>query len=205
MDETPSPDRPALRNAAIAVAALAAGTICTLVVYVLVHVVAAYWPWITGALSVGIVLYLALLVLHAARRYEAEQRAARLREIANLETVDAMGGAEFEALTAELLRRDGYRSVQVVGRAGDRGVDVVAVSADGRRIAVQCKRQKKPVGSDRVRNLIGAMHSGYAGHLCVLVTSSTFTGPAIAEADGHLVLLDRAGLAHWMDEHPLEL
>ncbi len=210
MDESspaaPAPERlsntsPLLRAAAVAGTALAAGTATALVILI----VSAYWPWIVGGLSVGLVLFLAALVFRAMARQEAEQHAARLREIANLESVDVMTGPEFENLTALLLRRDGYRSVEVVGRAGDRGVDVVAVAADGRRIAVQCKRQKKTVGSDRVRNLIGALHSGYAGHVGVLVTSSTFTKPAIAEAAGHLILLDRDRLASWMDENPLTI
>lgn len=198
---TERPTSPVLRAAVITGTVLAAGGATVLVVYL----ISAYWPWIIGVLTVGFVLFAAARVFGALAEREAQERAARLREIANLETVDAMNGTDFEYLTADLLRRDGYRSVEVVGRAGDRGVDVVAVAADGRRIAVQCKRQKKTVGSDRVRNLIGALHSTYAGHVGVLITSSTFTGSAIAEAEGHLILLDRERLAHWMDEHPLTI
>ncbi|MFC0037692.1 restriction endonuclease [Actinomadura rayongensis] len=139
------------------------------------------------------------------RRREARLRRERLREIAHLDRVDVMSGTDFEFLTADLLRRDGFKSVEVVGRAGDRGVDVLATAPDGRRIAVQCKRQQKKVGSDRVRNLIGAIHGTYAGRVGVLVTNAGFTAPAVDEAAGRVILLDRAALARWMNGRPFTL
>lgn len=196
---------PAVRYAAIALGALLAGGVCAGVAYLVFRLVVAYWPWIVTALAIAAFLLITGAVLTAVERHKARVREEQLRAIANLERVDAMTGPQFEDLVARLLERDGYRSVQVVGRAGDRGVDVTAVCPDGRRIAVQCKRQKKTVGSDRVRNLIGAVHGTYTGHVGVLVTSSTFTRPALAEADGRLVLVDRTTLVRWMDGEGLSL
>ncbi|GAA4607843.1 hypothetical protein GCM10023195_30160 [Actinoallomurus liliacearum] len=196
---------PVLRYLALALGALIAGGACAGLLYLLVRFVAAYWPWIVTVAAIALVLLVAGLVTTAVRRHQARMREEQLRAIANLNRVDVMTGAQFEDLVARLLERDGYRSVQVVGRAGDRGVDVTAFSPDGRRVAVQCKRQKKTVGSDRIRNLIGAVHGGYAGHVGVLVTSSTFTRPALAEADGRLVLVDRNDLVRWMDGEGLIL
>jgi restriction system protein len=196
---------PIVQYAAIALGALLAGGACAGILYLLVRLVAAYWPWIVTAVAIAAFLVIAGVVVSAVERHKARIREGQLRAIANLSRVDAMTGAEFEDLVARLLDRDGYRSVQVVGRTGDRGVDVTAICPDGRRVAVQCKRQKKTVGSDRIRNLIGAVHGSYAGHVGVLVTSSTFTRPALAEADGKLVLVERDGLVRWMDGEGLVL
>jgi restriction system protein len=206
------PDPPVnstLRHVALAAGALVSGTLFSVVTYVIVRAAVAfittYWPWLVAAFVVGSLLLLAGTLIVAAEKHNARLREEQLRDIANLRSVDLMTGPEFELLVAALLRRDGYRSVQVVGRTGDRGVDVTAQSHDGRNIAVQCKRQKKTVSSDRVRNLIGALHASYRGHMGVLVTSSGFTKPALAEGDGHLIFLDRHALARWMDGETLML
>lgn len=194
-----------IRYVAIAVVSLIAGGACTGMVYLLIRVVSAYWPWIVAAVAIAFFLLLVGAIFIAAERHNARLREERLRAIANLERVDVMTGFEFEDLIAELLRRDGYGSVRVVGRAGDRGVDVTALSPDGRKVAVQCKRQQKTVGADRIRNLIGAVHGSYTGHIGVLITSSTFTKPALAEAEGSLILVDRNDLVRWMDGDALLL
>ncbi|MGW3647667.1 restriction endonuclease [Streptomyces sp. NPDC000878] len=55
-------------------------------------------------------------------------------------SMDAMNGRTFERHIAKLLRRDGCTNVVVQGGHGDRGVDIIALAADGRRLVVQCKR-----------------------------------------------------------------
>ncbi|GLY89446.1 hypothetical protein Airi02_073750 [Actinoallomurus iriomotensis] len=50
-----------------------------------------------------------------------------------------------------------------------------------------------------MRNLIGAVHSAYDGHIGILVTSNTFTAPAVDEGAERLILIDRDRLARWMD------
>ncbi len=55
-------------------------------------------------------------------------------------SMDAMNGRTFERHVAKLLRRDGCTNVVVQGGHGDRGVDIIALTADGRRLVVQCKR-----------------------------------------------------------------
>ncbi|MFC5744533.1 restriction endonuclease [Actinomadura rugatobispora] len=201
----PPPARSGPHVVVVAGGALVAGALAMTVVFVVAPLVAEYWPWIVGVLTVALLLAAGGAVLLVMERRERRRRAERLRELAHLERVDVMTGAQFEELTAELLRRDGFRAVQVVGRAGDRGVDVTALTGDGVKVAVQCKRQQKTVGADRVRNLIGAVHSTYRGHVGVLVTNSTFTRHALDEADGTLVLVDRDALARWMDGEPLAL
>ncbi|MDO0934662.1 DUF2034 domain-containing protein [Streptomyces sp. DG2A-72] len=46
-------------------------------------------------------------------------------------SMDAMNGREFEKHVAELLRRDGCTNVVVQGGRNDRGVDIIALTADG--------------------------------------------------------------------------
>lgn len=201
----PAQVRTALIGLAIATGGLGAGAVFVWLLLGVIGFARSHWPWILGAL-IGAVVLLGIGTTAVAMRAGARRfREQRLREIAHLADVDAMTGSQFEHLVAELLRRDGYRSVEVVGRTGDRGVDVTARSRDGRRIAVQCKRQSRPVGADRVRNLIGAVHSSYSGHVGVLVTSTTFTGPARSESQDRLVLVGRDQLAAWMDGAALDL
>jgi len=71
----------------------------------------------------------------------------------------SMSGREFEHFMADLLRAAGYR-VDVVGGAGDQGVDLLV--KEGRKlIAVQCKKHGKPVGSAAVSAVYaGAKHYG---------------------------------------------
>jgi restriction system protein len=201
----PAQVRTALIGLAVAAGGLGAGAVFVWLILRVIDVLRSHWPWILGTF-IGAVVLLGIGATAVSLRAGARKiREQRLREIAHLAKVDTMTGSEFEHLVAELLRRDGYRSVGVVGRTGDRGVDVIARSQDGRRIAVQCKRQSRPVGADRVRNLIGAVHSSYAGHVGVLVTSNTFTGPARSESQDRLVLVGRDRLAEWMDGEALGL
>ncbi|MDT0480212.1 DUF2034 domain-containing protein [Streptomyces doebereineriae] len=57
--------------------------------------------------------------------------------------MDAMNGRTFEHHIARLLRRDGCTNVTVQGGHEDRGIDVSGLTADGRRLVVQCKRFAK--------------------------------------------------------------
>jgi restriction system protein len=172
-----------------------------------------YTPTMTNYLKAALpILPLAVVVLGiwrclvvAGRREEAFIRAYMLRELATLEKVDLMTGADFERLIADLLIRDGYKEVRGVGGAGDRGADVLARTPDGRRITIQCKRQARPVPADRVRNLIGAIYGMHAGSVGVLVTSNTLTRQAMDEGCRRVVLVGRDQLAAWMDGQPLRL
>ncbi|MGC9536905.1 restriction endonuclease, partial [Streptomyces sp. UG1] len=52
----------------------------------------------------------------------------------------AMNGHAFERHIAKLLSRDSCTNVVVQGGRGDRDVDIIALTADGRRLVTQCKR-----------------------------------------------------------------
>ncbi|MCO6008661.1 restriction endonuclease [Actinoallomurus purpureus] len=148
-------------------------------------------------IGVAIVLAVPALILWARHRHRQWLRT--LAASSRLEVIDAMSGAQFEDHVADLLRRDGYKRVQVTGRSGDRGVDVIAVSPEGVAIAVQCKRQAKTVGSPEIQRLVGAVHGTYAGRRGVFVTNNTFSRNAVEEAAlCGITLIDRNRLGDWL-------
>ncbi|MEU1729952.1 restriction endonuclease [Streptosporangium sp. NPDC020145] len=155
------------------------------------------WPWFVAAAVAALVLATAFAVARA--RVTAERERRWFRENSELERVDRLTGAEFERLTAELLRRDGFRHVRLLGGAGDRGVDLTAIGPGGRPFAFQCKRYTGSVGAPQVRDFLGALAHAFAGHTGVLVTSGRLTRPALTEANqGGLILVERERLAAWL-------
>ncbi|REE96842.1 restriction endonuclease [Thermomonospora umbrina] len=161
------------------------------------------------AATVGVLVLLltATLLAGAAHlRRTARRRRALFEANCRLDQIDLMTGDEFERHVAELLRRDGFRAVRVVGRTADRGADVIARGPDGEPIAVQCKRWRGNVGAVEVRNFIGALNAAYAGHRGVFVASSAFTVQALEEAGlAGLRLVDRPDLGRWLTGEPLSL
>jgi restriction system protein len=115
---------------------------------------------------------------------------------------DALDADEFEQAVAALCERDGCTEVEVVGGAGDLGADVVAVTPDGRRLVVQCKRYgaEHRVGSQDLQRFGGTCYTVHEADLAVLVTTSDFTAPAVEYAEQCGILcLDRAALEGWSD------
>lgn len=71
-----------------------------------------------------------------------------------------MSPEAFERLTQRLLREAGFRDVEVLGKAGDGGIDGVGVyrlSLVSFPIYFQCKRYKGSVSAGTVRDFRGAM------------------------------------------------
>ncbi|MEV4237114.1 restriction endonuclease [Nocardia sp. NPDC049737] len=75
---------------------------------------------------------------------------------------------EFEELVARTLRRDGLTIIRDGGGQRDQGVDVIASTPDGRRVAVQCKvRQSGSIAPRFLRELNGTarpIHGGRHRH-----------------------------------------
>ena len=112
---------------------------------------------------------------------EARLRRQLLEQTTNLRLLSA---AEFELLIGELLRREGW-DVEEAGKHGepDGNVDLRIRRGD-RHMLVQCKRWHSwQVNVDEVRKLAGTLlREGLPGTSGMLVTTSTFTPAAIAEA-----------------------
>ncbi|MDG4787486.1 restriction endonuclease [Micromonospora sp. WMMD1102] len=140
-----------------------------------------------------------IVVLLVRARFQVEADAAlRARRV---EATDTMTGAEFEDWVAALLRRSGFSRVAVCGGAADRGADITAISPDGRRIVVQCKRHSPAnrVGSAAVQRFAGTCRSIHRGEICVIVTNGFFAagdGLRLARELG-IGLVDRSALGEW--------
>ncbi|MCX4787925.1 MULTISPECIES: restriction endonuclease [unclassified Streptomyces] len=123
-------------------------------------------------------------------------------------SIDAMNWREFEHHVAVLLRRDGCTDVVVHGGPGDRGVDVTAVTADGRSIVVQCKSfaPYRPVWSGELQKFLGASFVQHGADVALFVATTSFTpdARAIAETYG-ITLVDRAHLEKWSAGVPLRI
>ncbi|MFF7770661.1 restriction endonuclease [Streptomyces massasporeus] len=114
----------------------------------------------------------------------------------------ALTPEEFEEAIAALCERDGCSGVEVVGGAGDLGADVLAVTPDGRRIIVQCKRYDAShrVGSQDLQRFGGTCFTVHEADIAVLVTTSDFTAPALEYAEQCGILcVDGETLEAWAD------
>ncbi|MEU2183938.1 restriction endonuclease [Streptomyces thermolilacinus] len=115
------------------------------------------------------------------------------------ERVDPQG---FEHTVAALCVRDGCTRTEVSGGPGDLGADVVATTPDGRRLVVQCKQYGPghPVGSQDLQRFGGTCFAVHEAEAAVVVTTSTFTAPAVEYAAAlGIVCVDGEALAAWTD------
>ncbi|MEU0402954.1 restriction endonuclease [Streptomyces sp. NPDC006197] len=106
----------------------------------------------------------------------------------------------FEHTIAALCARDGCSPVEVVGGAGDLGADVIATTADGRRVVLQCKQygEGHRVGSPDLQRFGGTCYAVHEADVAVLVTTSSFTEPALEYAAScGIVCVDGTELAAW--------
>lgn len=86
-----------------------------------------------------------------------------------------MSGAQFEIFVADLFRAMGHRA-QVMGRSGDKGVDVI-VDHGEERVAVQCKNYKRRVGNKPVQEAYaGDKHHG-CSRAWVVASAGYTSGP----------------------------
>ena len=152
-----------------------------------------------GAGLAGLASTAAILVWLSIRRdrYRVARRRRRdgRRAASDMAAIDEMSGVEFEGFVAAQLRTSGW-AVEHTAGSGDYGVDLIA-ARDGTRMAVQCKRQGKPVGVAAVQQVV----AGAAHHRCdrtVVVTNQAFTKAARQLATTHRCrLVGREQLHIW--------
>jgi restriction system protein len=164
-------------------------------VYLLVAMAAGAASWMLGAPPVWCVVAGALvpLALAAAPRF-------LLGAIEGMSTPDpredptaAMSGTQFEDYVARIARSCGV-PVIMTSMTGDWGVDII-VGRRPNRLAIQCKRQSKPVGASAVQEVVaGAPMQDCAKTM--VVTNHEFTPAARKLAQLHgCELVGRADLA----------
>ncbi|MGV9357131.1 restriction endonuclease [Streptomyces misionensis] len=106
----------------------------------------------------------------------------------------------FEQAVAGLCVRDDCRSVEVVGGAGDLGADVIAHTADGLRVVIQCKLygEAHKVGSQDMQRFGGTCFTIHEADVAALVTTSDFTAPALEyAAECGIVCVNGQDLEAW--------
>jgi restriction system protein len=100
-----------------------------------------------------------------------------------LDRLLSMSPDAFERLAQRILKEAGFRNVEVLGKAGDGGLDGVGVyrlSLVSFPVFFQCKRWKGTVRPTDVRDFRGAMAG--RGEKGLLITTGTFSKDARAEA-----------------------
>ncbi|MFD9816429.1 restriction endonuclease [Streptomyces sp. NPDC059080] len=162
-------------------------------------------PVVCGLLG-ALVLGVAVTVhrMRGGRFRESRARAdARTGGTHSIAAYQHMSGSQFEHAVADLARRDpGVRAATVSGGANDRALDVLVQLADGRRIAVQCKRfaAGNRVGAPVVYAVNGTYRAYHRCDTALIVTTSDFTQDARranAELDQPLRLVDGRTLSRW--------
>jgi transcription elongation factor Elf1 len=110
---------------------------------------------------------------------------------------------EFEQLVASIFQEQFGYQTQLTPLTRDGGYDVVlykerAPGLSPERIIVQCKRYRKPVGVEVVRELIGTL-TREGANSGILVTTSSFTAPAVKEAkEQRIDMGDGSTLRQWL-------
>jgi len=121
--------------------------------------------------------------------------------------MDAMNGQTFERHVAKLLIRDGCTNVVVQGGQGDRGVDLIGLTADGRRMVVQCKRRAPylSIASSDIQKFIGSAKVLYSAEVALFVATCPFTPEALAlAAETGITAVHRGVLEEWSTGEPLK-
>lgn len=120
----------------------------------------------------------------AAASVELEDFADDHWQRALIDVVKAMEAPAFERLARLLLLRLGFSHVEVAGRSGDGGIDLVGTVRVNNvlsfRVLAQCKRYKDTVGPGDIRNFRGAMQG--RTDKGIFITSGRFTREARNEA-----------------------
>lgn len=116
----------------------------------------------------------------------------------SMSAVDLMSGSEFEQFCADVLRKNGFHNVNLMGGSGDQGVDIIATKKK-LQYAVQCKCYSNNLGNTPVQEVF-AGKAYYECDVAAVMTNSYFTAGAIELASSTGVLLwDR----DWVNDHLL--
>ncbi|MGI5427097.1 restriction endonuclease [Streptomyces sp. CA-179760] len=123
-------------------------------------------------------------------------------------SMDAMNGREFEERVAELLRRDGCTDVVVRGGGRDRGIDITALTPDGRCLVVQCKRfaPHLSITSPDIQKFAGAAKVLHDSEAALYVATCPFTRDALnIAAESGITAVHRGLLEEWSAGAPLSV
>lgn len=119
--------------------------------------------------------------------------------------LNSLSGTEFEIICKQLVEKMGFVA-EMTKTTGDGGIDIVAYNyqplLSGKYI-IQCKRYSGSVGEPIIRDLYGVVTSERANK-GILMTTGTFTAPAIRFAEGKpLELIDHSKLDDLFNQYGL--
>lgn len=118
-----------------------------------------------------------------------------------MENVDIMAGEEFEEFCAYLLKRNGFKHIQLTQASGDQGIDLIGTKK-GEQVGFQCKRYTGFVGNKAVQE-VWAGQKYYQLDAGMVITNSEFSDSAIALAEQlGVTLIDRTRLRRMMHRLP---
>lgn len=153
------------------------------------------------AVGLGLIAAGLVVILYSRwrnRRYSQAEAAARQAQVEHAQHLGQLlvgSGAEFEQAVHSVFAAQGYQ-LEMVGKAGDRGVDLRGVDPGGWPVIIQCKRYgpDNKVSSPAIQGFMGAVvnHGASSG---IFITTSTFTRDARRYAEESRVpiwLLDGA-------------
>ncbi|MFF8373797.1 restriction endonuclease [Streptomyces lydicus] len=177
------------------------------VAFALALVIAAFrqYPVTSSLLTALALAAAAVYFLAGTGRLHLPTRPAGRADITHsIAAYQHLTGPQFEHAIADLARRDpAVRRATVSGGSNDRALDVLVQLADGRRIAIQCKRHapNNRVGAPVIYAVNGTYRAYHRCDQAVIVTTSSFTPDAQranAELDHPLRLVDGRALARWV-------
>lgn len=114
---------------------------------------------------------------------------------------------DWEKLIAGAYKQEGWETVVLTPRKGDKGIDVIATRADWGQIRFLLLHQMKAyapdhlVGPDEVREMLGVLHTEHNATKAIISTTSAFTSGAIdaaKEFDPRLELKAKDKLLAWL-------
>ena len=115
---------------------------------------------------------------------------------------DRLDGYAFQEFVAEILKNTGYDDVEVTGKSGDQGGDLLA-KKDGKSLVIQAKRYSidSKVSNSAVQEAYAAK-AYYNANIAAVITNTLYTKGAKDLADKTKVILwDRQDLTRLIDKY----
>lgn len=122
-------------------------------------------------LGIGLIVAIICAVIDSSVKRKQQRKAEEIE--LSFEDVDRMDGHMFEHFVADVLRKNGFRSVSVTKASGDYGVDIVALK-EKQKYAFQCKCYQSTLGLKPIQEVYAGAKK-YGANYSVVVTNSHFS------------------------------
>lgn len=147
------------------------------------------------ALSVFLMIFpliitASIIYYHLKKRSKKRTYKANPERLMKKDLYDKMDGHTFEYYCAELLKKNGYRNVEVTKASGDQGIDIIAYK-NGVKYGIQCKCYASNIGNKAVQEVFAGIKF-YDCKVGIVMTNRYYTTSAkeLAAKNG-VILYDR--------------